>query len=49
MALIVDDDAEGPGTTGTPMAEAVISSLLLSLSLAALVGTALAVWGFRNH
>lgn len=38
----------GAGTTGTPVAEAVVSFLLLSLSLAALVGTALAVWGLRK-
>lgn len=37
----------GAGTTGDPLAENVVSFLLQSLALAALVGTALAVWGLR--
>ena len=38
----------GVGTTGDPLSEAVVEFLLVSLSLAALVGTGLAVWGFRR-
>lgn len=38
----------GAGTAGEPLAENVVSFLLQSLALAALVGTALAVWGFRK-
>lgn len=38
----------GRGTTGDVLSEAVVSFLLLSLSLAAVVGTSLAVWGFRK-
>ncbi len=38
----------GAGTTGDALAEAVVSFLLQSLALAALVGTVLAVWGFRK-
>ncbi|HEY0159122.1 MAG TPA: hypothetical protein VGF28_17680 [Thermoanaerobaculia bacterium] len=38
----------GAGTTGTSLAEAVVAFLLQSLSVAAIAGTALAVWGFRK-
>lgn len=38
----------GAGTTGDSLSEAVVAFLLLSLSLTAVVGTALAVWGFRR-
>jgi hydroxylaminobenzene mutase len=38
----------GAGTAGDSLSEQVVSFLLLSLSLAALVGTVLAVWGFRR-
>ena len=38
----------GAGTAGDALAEAVVSFLLQSLALAALVGTGLAVWGFRK-
>lgn len=38
----------GAGTTGDELSEAVVSFLLISLSLAALAGTALAIWGFRK-
>ena len=38
----------GAGTSGDSMSEAVVSFLLVSLSVAAIVGTLLAVWGFRR-
>ena len=38
----------GAGTTGDALSETVVSLLLLSLALASIVGTMLAVWGFRN-
>lgn len=38
----------GAGTTGDRLAEAVVSFLLQSLAVAAIVGTALAVWGLRK-
>jgi hydroxylaminobenzene mutase len=38
----------GAGTTGDALAEGIVSFLLQSLALAAIVGTALAVWGFRK-
>jgi hydroxylaminobenzene mutase len=38
----------GAGTTGDSLSEAVVSFLLQSLALSALVGTVLAVWGFRK-
>lgn len=38
----------GAGTAGDPLAETVVSFLLQSLAVAALVGTSLAVWGFRR-
>ena len=38
----------GAGTVGSSMSEAVVSFLLVSLSVAAIVGTSLAVWGFRK-
>jgi hydroxylaminobenzene mutase len=38
----------GAGTTGDALSETVVSLLLQSLALAALVGTGLAVWGFRK-
>lgn len=38
----------GAGTRGTPAAEAVVAFLLVTLSLAAIAGTALAVWGLRG-
>lgn len=38
----------GAGTTGDSLSEAVVAFLLLSLSMTAVVGTALAVWGFRK-
>ena len=38
----------GAGTTGDAFAEAVVSFLLISLSFASIVGTSLAVWGFRK-
>ena len=38
----------GAGTTGDPLAETVVSLLLQSLAVAAIVGTALAVWGLRK-
>ena len=37
----------GAGTTGDSVSEAVVAFLLLSLALASLVGTGLAIWGFR--
>lgn len=37
----------GAGRTADPTSEAVVAFLLLSLALAAIVGTALAVWGLR--
>ena len=39
----------GAGTAGSPTAEAVVVFLLMSLAVAALAGTALAVWGFRRR
>lgn len=39
----------GAGTAGDPLAENVVSFLLQSLALAALVGTGLAIWGFRKN
>lgn len=38
----------GAGTTGDALAENVVSFLLQSLAVAAIVGTGLAVWGFRR-
>lgn len=38
----------GAGTAGDSLSEAVVSFLLQSLAVAALVGTVLAVWGFRK-
>jgi (hydroxyamino)benzene mutase len=38
----------GAGTVGDPLAETVVSFLLQSLALAAIVGTSLAVWGLRR-
>lgn len=38
----------GAGTTGSAMAEAIVSFLLMSLAFASIAGTALAVWGFRR-
>lgn len=38
----------GAGTTGNALSEAVVSFLLVSLAVAALIGTGLAVWGFRE-
>lgn len=38
----------GAGTKGDATAEALVAFLLQSLAVAALVGTALAVWGFRR-
>lgn len=39
----------GAGTSGGPVAEAVVGALLVSLSLAALAGAGLAVWGLRGE
>jgi (hydroxyamino)benzene mutase len=39
----------GAGTTGSSVAEGVVTFLLLSLSLAAIAGTSLAVWGLRRR
>ena len=38
----------GEGTTGSATAEAIVEFLLISLSVAAVIGTSLAVWGFRR-
>jgi hydroxylaminobenzene mutase len=38
----------GAGTHGTPFAENVVAFLLQSLAVASLIGTALAVYGFRK-
>jgi hydroxylaminobenzene mutase len=38
----------GAGTTGSPMAEATVQFLLISLSLAAIAGAVLAIWGLRK-
>lgn len=38
----------GAGTSGTPLAEAIVSFLLQSLAVASIVATSLAVWGFRR-
>jgi (hydroxyamino)benzene mutase len=38
----------GAGTNGSPVAEGIVTFLLLSLSLAAIAGTSLAVWGLRR-
>lgn len=38
----------GAGTSGDPLSEAVVMFLLESLAVAAVIGTALAVWGFRS-
>ena len=38
----------GAGTSADALSEGVVSFLLQSLAVAALVGTALAVWGFRK-
>jgi (hydroxyamino)benzene mutase len=38
----------GAGTSGDAVSEAVVSFLLLTLSVAAIVGTSLAVWGLRK-
>jgi len=38
----------GVATSGGPAAEMVVASLLLSLALAAIVGTGLAIWGLRE-
>lgn len=39
----------GAGTTGSAAAETIVAFLLQSLALAALVGTSIAVWGFRQN
>lgn len=39
----------GAGTAGNPLAETVVAFLLQSLAVAAIVGTSLAVWGFRKR
>lgn len=39
----------GAGRTGDAVSEAVVAFLLLSLSVAAIVGTTLAVWGLRRR
>lgn len=39
----------GAGTTGSSLAEAVVAFLLQSLAVAALAGTALAVWGLQAN
>lgn len=39
----------GAGTTGDAVSEGVVTFLLLSLSLAAIAGTILAVWGLRRR
>jgi hypothetical protein len=36
------------GTTGDALAETVVAFLLQTLAVAAVVGTCLAVWGFRK-
>ena len=38
----------GAGTTGSPLAESGVAFLLMSLALASIVGTSLAVWGLRS-
>lgn len=38
----------GAGTNASPLAENVVAFLLQSLAVAAIVGTVLAVWGFRK-
>ena len=38
----------GAGTVGDSFSEAIVGFLLLSLSVAAIIGTAIAVWGFRR-
>lgn len=38
----------GAGTAGDALSEAVVSFLLVSLSVAAVAGTSLAVWGLRK-
>jgi len=38
----------GAATSGGPAAEAAVAFLLLSLALAAIAGTGLAVWGLRE-
>lgn len=38
----------GAGTSADALSEGVVSFLLQSLAVAALIGTALAVWGFRK-
>jgi (hydroxyamino)benzene mutase len=38
----------GAGTVGSPMAESVVEFMLITLSLAAILGTAIAVWGLRE-
>lgn len=39
----------GAGTTGVALAENVVAFLLISLSVAAIAGTSLAVWGLRSR
>lgn len=39
----------GAGSNGSALAESVVAFLLESLAVAAIVGTALAVWGLRKH
>src|SRR5688572_13296699 len=38
----------GAGTTGDALAETVVAFLLQTLAVAAVIGTSLAVWGFRK-
>ena len=38
----------GAGTTGDVMAETIVAFLLQTLAVAAVIGTSLAVWGFRK-
>lgn len=39
----------GAGSSGDAVSEAVVAFLLLSLALAAIAGTGLAIWGFRRE
>lgn len=38
----------GAGTSGSAAAEGIVTSLLMSLAVTSIVGTMLAIWGFRT-
>lgn len=39
----------GAGTSGTPLAEAIVSFLFTSLAVVSIIATSIAIWGFRKE